>query len=420
MAACFVLLAVLVGPVRIRPDIGYGPIVKEIEDNKQILENIADHIGIPRELLNAIAAVESGFISSAHSEKGATGLIQVMPATALEIARDIGLEAYNLKNPVENSLIGALYLRSMIIKYNYNIYLALAAYNAGPANVDDWISHSRKGTTGASVLAGHGFRETRRHVAKVLGMTDSTAVRDLISSVMPDAEDKPDTNRYVKVVCQGDTLCRIASHSGVNLKQLLKLNLSRLKTDGDGALFSIGQILWIKPLVLSGAVVHLNENDELNAGDVMMVINQQKGFVELDVNGVLLKRFPIVLALGLAVVSTDCGNLMCDGFYHVVRKTVAGMHSLTLQLARVHADDACDALLDGRITWDEYDRRIEAFSLLGDPQSGACPQDGLLIGARGDFESGDSSSGVIMLEDDDMNELFGLTPEGVRVIVRGN
>ena len=73
--------------------------------------------------------VESGAMNKAVSEKGAQGLMQLMPKTAL----DLGVK--DPFNPKENIHAGTLYLKKQIDRFEGNLSLALAAYNAGPYNV---------------------------------------------------------------------------------------------------------------------------------------------------------------------------------------------------------------------------------------------------------------------------------------------
>ncbi len=83
--------------------------------------------GLPLALLVAVARVESNLRSKARSEAGARGLLQVMPATARELALDPD-------HPPSNVLAGARYLRLMLDRF-HSTDLALAAYNAGPTAV---------------------------------------------------------------------------------------------------------------------------------------------------------------------------------------------------------------------------------------------------------------------------------------------
>jgi len=76
-------------------------------------------------LLRAIITVESGYDPHAVSRRGAIGLMQLMPATAQRYG------VTDLYNPVENIRAGARYLRDLMQKFNDDLTLALAAYNAG-------------------------------------------------------------------------------------------------------------------------------------------------------------------------------------------------------------------------------------------------------------------------------------------------
>jgi soluble lytic murein transglycosylase-like protein len=84
--------------------------------------------GVPLSLLVATAYEESRMNPNAHSGAGATGLLQLMPATARELRLDGD-------DPATNVLAGARYLRQMIDRFG-SVDLALAAYNAGPGAVE--------------------------------------------------------------------------------------------------------------------------------------------------------------------------------------------------------------------------------------------------------------------------------------------
>lgn len=76
-------------------------------------------------LLKAVIEVESGFNASARSPKGAMGLMQVMPATAARYGK------FDLHSPEENLDVGARYLSDLMVMFQGNVRLAVAAYNAG-------------------------------------------------------------------------------------------------------------------------------------------------------------------------------------------------------------------------------------------------------------------------------------------------
>jgi soluble lytic murein transglycosylase-like protein len=122
------------------------------------IEEASALYGVSAELVRAVIQTESGFDPKAVSGVGAKGLMQIMPRTA----RALGIQ--DPFDPKQNIFGGVKYLSMLLEKYNGNVALALASYNAGPGNV-------RK----------HGgippFGETRGYVKKITGLlADATEV----------------------------------------------------------------------------------------------------------------------------------------------------------------------------------------------------------------------------------------------------
>ena len=129
-------------------------------DYEDIVRGHAKNYDLDPALLAAVIYRESKFDARAKSDSGAIGLMQLLPDTAKGIALHTGgsqFEVSDLWDPEINVRYGAFYLRRLLNKYG-NLELALAAYNAGQANVDEWLANGE----------GIAFPETRQYVDEVL------------------------------------------------------------------------------------------------------------------------------------------------------------------------------------------------------------------------------------------------------------
>lgn len=118
----------------------------------------------------AVTRQESAFMADARSHVGATGLMQLMPATAKETAKrfDIPFSSQQqLLNPNVNVQLGAAYLSQIYAQFNGNRVLASAAYNAGPGRVRQWLRDARHLSFDVWV-ENIPFDETRQYVQNVL------------------------------------------------------------------------------------------------------------------------------------------------------------------------------------------------------------------------------------------------------------
>jgi soluble lytic murein transglycosylase len=132
----------------------------------------AREIGLDPAYVYGLIRQESRFITDARSHVGASGLMQVMPATARWTARKIGLrdfEPHHINDPETNVRIGTAYLKLALDDFEGSMALAAAAYNAGPGRPRQW----RQGPVlEASVwIENIPFDETRDYVKRVLSNT---------------------------------------------------------------------------------------------------------------------------------------------------------------------------------------------------------------------------------------------------------
>ena len=98
---------------------------------KELVTQAAKLAGLPPALVHSVARAESAYQTKAVSNKGAIGIMQLMPGTAAALHADP-------HDPKQNVEAGAMYLRELLLKYDGTVSKALAAYNAGPGAVDKY------------------------------------------------------------------------------------------------------------------------------------------------------------------------------------------------------------------------------------------------------------------------------------------
>ncbi|HWL12753.1 MAG TPA: lytic transglycosylase domain-containing protein [Ureibacillus sp.] len=111
---------------------GFTNVLAGANAYSDIIAQAAQKYGVPEKLIASVMKQESNFKENAVSSAGATGLMQLMPGTA----RYLGVQ--DSTDPAQNIMGGTKYLGQMLDKFDQNIELALAAYNAGPGNVQKY------------------------------------------------------------------------------------------------------------------------------------------------------------------------------------------------------------------------------------------------------------------------------------------
>lgn len=117
----------------------------------------------------AVIKTESKFDDDAHSHKNAVGLMQITVETGEWAAKEMGFSTFSkddLYNEEYNIRMGCWYLRRLNDTFDGDLYLTIAAYNAGPTNVQKWLENEKYSSDGKSIDY-IPFGETKKYVDKV-------------------------------------------------------------------------------------------------------------------------------------------------------------------------------------------------------------------------------------------------------------
>ena len=139
---------------------------------EEIVSLYAEEYNVDENLIYAVIKAESNFDENAVSNKNALGLMQIMEDTAKDIAKknNIQVDENNARQDIlninNNINIGTKYLATLLEKYQ-NTELALAAYNAGTGNVDNWIEKNILKEDGSNI-ENIPYKETNNYVRIIL------------------------------------------------------------------------------------------------------------------------------------------------------------------------------------------------------------------------------------------------------------
>lgn len=136
----------------------------------EYVEKYAEENGLDKNIIYAIIKAESNFNPNVKSHSDAIGLMQLLEETAVERSNVIEGQTVtkdDLYLPEVNIKLGTSYFAYLLKHYNGNNVLALAAYNAGIGNVDDWIQKGVIKDDGSDI-ENIPYRETNNYVRKIL------------------------------------------------------------------------------------------------------------------------------------------------------------------------------------------------------------------------------------------------------------
>ena len=184
-----------------------------------IFERAAQKYGVSASLLKAIGKAESNFNASVVSSAGAIGVMQLMPGTA----RSLGVT--NPYDAEQNIMGGAKYISQMLDRYDGDVKLALAAYNAGPGNVDKYGGVPP-------------FTETQNYVNRVLEyMGDNVSAGNTTVQTQTASESSSDSDT---IEIKKETLLTLVTLMRAQMELQMASGLSSWNTGSDSSsLFSL-------------------------------------------------------------------------------------------------------------------------------------------------------------------------------------
>ncbi|MGZ3783979.1 MAG: lytic transglycosylase domain-containing protein [Bdellovibrio sp.] len=171
----------------------------------------ADRYKIPATLLRSLTRQESAFNLQAVSTSNAMGLMQMIPPTAQEVSRKLGLKIQipdDMFRPQVNIPMGSYYVAQMLEQFQGNIPFALAAYNAGPHRLKNWL-------------------EGRTEIADLVSQPNAAVQNEVWFDELPWNE----TSLYVKAILRNILLYRLVEEGSFTLKPALWADIRNKKDE---------------------------------------------------------------------------------------------------------------------------------------------------------------------------------------------
>ena len=132
---------------------------------RQIIDECCKEYSLDTTLIYSLINVESSYNKNAVSNKGAVGLMQILPSTAEFVASKLSIKEYDLWNPKTNILFGCNYLSYLQEKYHER-NTSLCAYNAGEGKVNEWLRNEKYSKDGKTLYYVP-YKETREYLKKI-------------------------------------------------------------------------------------------------------------------------------------------------------------------------------------------------------------------------------------------------------------
>ena len=131
------------------------------------IDRWAHEYGVDPLLVEGVVLAESGGDPGAVSSAGAVGLMQLLPETARRRAAELGLQGHDLRDADDNIRLGTYHLARLLERFDGQVPLAVAAYNAGAGSAARWAQQAPH-LSAEDLVDTLAFEETRRYVLRVL------------------------------------------------------------------------------------------------------------------------------------------------------------------------------------------------------------------------------------------------------------